>query len=154
MAPIVNTSQPVITRGVFPISVYSRVISLQAHVPAEAGAQYRTYTPKVGLRTWLLRMDIWLMNKSMDAILDLQFYLMTGTGEPVLPQNMIDEWVVINPVYDADIPGMMFVGPRQHFWWTMSRLYLGEARRFGLALENNSATVEVNAIASFQIAEG
>ena len=154
MAYILNKSQQVRVRAITPQPAYSRVISLQAHCADGIDSRVRRWTTQVGIITWLLRMDIWLMNRTQDGMMDCYFYLMTGIGEPNTPENMIDQWEVIIPVYHADIPGMWFGGPRQHFWWTMDVLYKGDLRRFGLVLHNLSATVPIEAIASFQISEG
>ncbi|GAI77650.1 unnamed protein product, partial [marine sediment metagenome] len=118
------------------------------------GAGAYTFTHSLGNKLWLLSVDIWLMNKSLTEVIDGAFYIRTGQGEITNVETIRDKWTNVIPMYKGDIEGFTYVGPREHFHWDMMVLYQEKERRFGIVLENFSATVEFTAISTFQISEG
>lgn len=154
MAFIVNRNQQIQQKGLAPKPHYSRVVALTTHVADEIGANQIVYTPVIGKSVWLLGVDVWLMNRSLAAVLDVYFYLMTGSGVPLRSGDMQAYWETIIPKYMQDLNRLEYIGPREHFSWQMDKYYVASERRFGMVLWNLSDTTECWATVTFRISEG
>ena len=138
MLPI-NRSQQVVTGGLNPRAVYSRVISCGTFLTAAAAYNFG-FTPPMGDNTWLFSVDVWigLRNQSLyeDTIFDVT------VGEKLLPIDTRAGFTFWN-TYNS----------RAHYHWEMRRLFKGKSRRFGIwgmTSARDGGIIE----ASFQISEG
>jgi len=154
MVTVANKSQQLLKAAVYPISAYSRVVCCRC-VAFTVGPWVGSWTPEVGDRVWLQRVQIKLDAKVQDPLNFTQFRIIAGTSTPQSIadlwnwENILPLWVGGHRVVDWEAyPGT------EDFDWTMSRLFKGEHRRFGVlaatSVNENKDLVRV----SFQIAEG
>lgn len=153
MAKIVNESQQVRAGAVYPISVYSRIVSVELTVAQGWGWTY-VVTPIVGNRVWLLSAKVWTQVMVVNAAQGIHFNLWAGgpgdvsladvtTWDRLMPKNDNMNMMMTWSITDGSLG----------FEWDLSRLFVGESRRFamtGTRIGPDAALLQ----ASFQIAEG
>lgn len=151
---VINKSQQLLKAAVYPISAYSRVVSCRC-VTTVIGGWAGSWTGEVGNRVWLQRVQVYLNAKAIDATRYTQFRIITGTSPPVSQADLWN-WENVLPLWvtgDRQVTWEAYAGSDK-FDWTMSVLYKGEHRRFGV-LAQTGVTDGLDLVkVSFQIAEG
>lgn len=151
---LVTMPQPITTGVQFPKSVYSRVVNLELHIPAGIGNGDFAFTPALGNNIWLLRVDVWFLRNDTGGQIGGFVYIGAGSAVPAHGGVIAMRWDLIVPNYSGAKPGLWWQGVDGHVGWDMRKLYTGEARRFGVSIENFSATLNWVALVSFVISEG
>ncbi|GAI64070.1 unnamed protein product [marine sediment metagenome] len=152
MAKIVTKGQRLVTGATNPGSVYSRVISCEAELPAGGGTFY-AFTPTVGEVVWLQGINLWLMIEPGGANVNVSFDVFTGVGKPTSYNNFVN-YEILLPVYQLGRPtSWRSHSENMHFGWSLRRLFTGRPRWFGIAGYDNSTNAG-SVMASFEISEG
>lgn len=153
MPQIANRAQQVYTGGVYPISAYSRVVSLQLSVEFGAGAIY-SYTPSLGNKLWLLEIQLSVREKPVNKDLWTSVYVSGGIGTPTGPADIV-AWDNVLPNYDETrrITNWVFYDGQSYMSWRLSKLYEGKQLRFAMIASRDIWGKDV-VRASFRIAEG
>lgn len=151
---VVNKSQQLLKAAVYPISAYSRVVSCNCWA-VTIGGWTGSWTTEVGNRVWLQRVQVKLDAKALDPLRYTQFRIITGT---IAPKAIADLWTWENilPLWDGGdrlVEWEAYPGT-EDFDWTMSVLYKGEHRRFGVLASTGVNEQKDLVRVSFQIAEG
>lgn len=151
---IVGRDQQAEMRRLHPKPAYSRVINLEVLVSDGLGGEGFNYTPPLGNRLWLLSVDLWFMNPTVDVTIGGFIYLRTGMAKPESAGEVAMKWASVIDDTTGIKPGIYWVGLNEHFHWDMMRLYEGQHRRFGVVIENFNVDQKWLCWASFQISEG
>jgi len=153
MPIIVNRNQQVRTGAVYPVSAYSRVVGFSLHIPADGNWHHAT-TPVVGQRVWLLRVTIRHCPRGPNVANYTLFETMTGRTRALTLAD-IGAWerVIPNIAEGGPSLSMRFGDGCTQYQEDMSKLYTGEARRFGVLAKRVGAGAD-NFEVSFLIAEG
>lgn len=154
MVTVINKSQQLLKAAVYPISAYSRVVSCRC-VPLVIGAWVGSWTGEVGNRVWLQRVKVVLDAKVLDPTRFTQFRIITGTMTPQVIGDLWN-WENILPLWVGgarQVEWEAYPGT-QEFDWTMSMLFKGEHRRFGVLAQTGVNETKDLVRVSFQIAEG
>lgn len=154
MSPIVNRSQQVYRGAVYPISAYSRVVSIELTVP-DTGITYFHTTPPVGNKVWLLQVKIMVFPKSINAGQGTGVRVLAGSGHNLSLQDVLG-WENVLPLYPPNNPIFPWTirDGIHSLEWDMTRLYEGKARRFAVTGFRGMGLGPDEIYASFQIAEG
>lgn len=153
MFQYVNTSQQVRAGAVYPISAYSRVVGFFLNIPADAAWHHAT-TPVLGQRIWLMRVTVRHCPRAANPANYTTFEIMTGRMRAVTLADI--------GLWEHVIPNIAEGGPRltvrlgdgcEMYEETMSKLYVGDARRFGILARRTGAGADGFQV-TFQIAEG
>lgn len=153
MPYIVNRNQQVRTGAVYPISAYSRVIGFFLSVPADAAWHFAT-TPVLGQRLWLLRVTIRHVPRAVNPAKYTAFEIMTGRMRALTLAD-IGAWEHVIPNIAEGGPSivMRICDGCNIYEETMSKLYTGDARRFGILARRTGAETDQMWV-TWQIAEG
>jgi len=153
MAQVINRSQQVVTAGLRPKAVYSRVVSCVAFVPTGPGAVY-SHTPKLGNNVWLYKVRVWGAPKTANMANQTLFRVLSGT-EPVANAAEILEWENILPLVSPGFANEVWTSYDGSgvFEWTMNRFFTGQGRMFGFWAERGPNGID-ELYASFEISEG
>lgn len=153
MAHTINKSQQMRVAGVYPISAYSRVVSFFLEIPQDGNWHHAT-TPVVGQRVWLLRVTIRHCPRGPNVANYTLFETMTGKTRALTLAD-IGAWerVIPNIADGGPSLSMRFGDGCNRYQEDMSRLYTGEARRFGVLAKRVGAGTDQFQV-SFLIAEG
>ena len=154
MAYILNGNQQVRVRGLQPIPVYSRVVSLRNTLPAD-NAWYWNVTGPLGNDLWLLEVKVFSMAKAVNAANYSQFRIYTGSGV-VNAMADFDAWDNVLPLhFPAGALGYWRIEDgRDEISWTMAKTLRGENRRLGyIARRPIGMGVDIITV-SYQISEG
>jgi len=153
MVRIANRSQQVYTGGIYPISAYSRIVSLDIEVSEGGGTGY-AYTNMLGNNLWLLEVKCWVREKPANIAQWTEVFLVTGQ---IKPQTLADiqTWENLLPKYQAETPETpwCFYDGNSFKNWEMSKRFMGQSRRFGIYAERSGIPEDVVNV-SFRIAEG
>lgn len=154
MSPLVSQGQP-IRRAVWsPGAGYSRVFGLACKADAGIGADDFAYSPKIGNRFWLRFMSLWYGGGEADNCAGT-IYITSGEGVPPNGEVVALRWDMVIPFWSGTTkPAIMLQGREGYIWWPMNRLYEGKELRFGLAIENGSATLPWWVNVWFEVSEG
>lgn len=154
MAFVVTRSQQVVTAGVYPISMYSRIETLAVTALGDGVWRYRL-TPKLGKNLWLLSVNVWTQPGPIVYFQGTEFRVFAGSGNPGSVAGL-ETWEEVVPVLAEDgSRGQWMLGDgKEHFAWTMSRYYKGAATRFALAYYRGPAQGFKGLYASFLVSEG
>lgn len=153
MPLVLTRSQQVRTGAVYPKSAYTRVVGFLLDVPAD-DLWHHANTHVLGQRVWLLRVKIRHIPRAVNPANYTSFEIKTGKMQ-ALTHADIDAWEFV-------IPFMAEGGPRgtmrlydgsTEYVEAMSKLYVGEARRFGINVRRAGAGVDLFQV-TFLIAEG
>ena len=151
---VVQRNQQEEMRRRYPKPVYSRVVNLEVLVSDGVGGYGFNYTPPLGNRLWLLSVDLWFMNPTIDVKIGGFIYLRTGDVRPKDYGDVAMNWDSVIDDSTGIKPGIYWEGINAHFRWDMMRFYEGKGRRFGVTIENFNVDQNWLCWASFQISEG
>lgn len=139
MAKIINKSQQLRTGAVYPISAYTRVIGFNIILPADANWYYAT-TPVLGQRIWLLRVKVRHCPRVANTANYSNFEILTGKMRAHTLADIGNWEYVIPNAADGHANITFRIGDGCDEWKeTMSKLYVGEARRFGILAQRIGA---------------
>ncbi len=141
-------------RRLHPKPAYSRIVNLEVLVSDGIGGYGFNYTPPLGNRIWLLSVDLWFINPTLDVLIGGFIYLRTGDTKPASAGEVAMRWDSVIDDSTGIKPGIYWRGLSQHFRWDMMRFYEGRGRRFGVMIENSNIYQSWLCWASFQISEG
>jgi len=153
MPRVINKVQQVLHTGIYPMSMYSRVVSLRLVLRPLLGEAF-VITPVVGNNVWLLGVDVWPDVKAVDNDQVSYFRLYAGAGEQVNADG-VKAWENILPL-SANLPGETYWGVLDGmpgFHWTMAKYFKGNSRRFGIVGTRFGEDFGMLYV-SFQISEG
>lgn len=153
MPIIVNEGQQVRAGAVYPISVYSRVVSVDLAVAQAWGWTY-VVTPVMGNRVWLLGIKVWPQVMAINAAQGIDFELFDG-GPGDVSLADVQTWDRLLPKVNNTnvmVPWAITDGSAG-FEWDLSRLFVGESRRFALVGTRTGPDAALLQV-SFRIAEG
>lgn len=154
MVRIVNKAQQLTAGVVRPTSGYSRVFGLACKAAVGVGAGDFAYSPPMGRSVWLRFMSIWYGGSDSANNCAGTIYVSSGTGVPTA-LIISTQWEIVVPFWAGTTkPAIMVQGREGYLSWPMSRPYTGESRRFGLRIENGSASRPFWVNVWFEIAEG
>ena len=139
--------------GVYPISAYSRVVSISLGATSTLPPQV-DYTPVLGNRIWLLGIKAWVAAKAIDSAQYTTLSFWYGYGKPTT-QAAMQEWRELIPFGGHLVPRVpwYFYDGDLEKSWDFSMLFVGESKRFGIIADRNVA--DANAVqVSFIISEG
>ncbi|MBA7469662.1 hypothetical protein ES707_04935 [subsurface metagenome] len=152
MAKIVTKGQRLVTGAKNPGSVYSRVVSCEAELPA-GGGTFFAFTPTVGEIVWLLHVDLWLIIAPGGANIEVAFDVFTGVGRPTSYDDFVN-YEILLPIYRLGRPTSWHSHSENvHFSWSLRRLFSTHPHWFGIAGYDNSTNAG-SIMASFEIFEG
>lgn len=154
MPIIVNRAQQVYTGGVYPISAYSRVVSVGLSLDA-IGTVAWNYTGRVGNKVWLTHVKIKCEPKPANQAQATAVTLYAGQGVPN-SQADLDSWERILPFFNdlrQPIP-WVFTDGIDKMEWDLSILYKGKNRRFAVEGFRAGGFRSDSLMVSFTIAEG
>lgn len=151
---VVQRNQQEESRRLNPKPAYSRVINLEVLVSDGLGGEGFNYTPPLGNRLWLLSVDLWFMNPTLDVQIGGFIYLRTGKAKPASAGDLAMKWDSVIDDSTGIKPGMYWTGLNQHLRWDMMKFYEGSGRRFGVMIENFNVDQKWLCWASFQVSEG
>lgn len=151
---VVNRNQQVVTTGISPRAVYSRVVNLYLYMAAGLGVDDFQITPPLGNNLWLMEMSLTCFPNSVVNKGQAFVYVMAGSGKEPTLNEVLNNWDQVIPNYGAAKPGFQYYGLQQRFVWPMNRRYMGQARRFGCVVNQLSATVAIRFWVSFTFSEG
>lgn len=154
MAFVVTRSQQVVTAGIKPRAVYSRVINLTVQVPAGLAQEDFAFTPAIGNRVWLLGVDLFVMTLEVDVVVSGFVYIRSGVGKPQSASEVATKWNPVIQNYGGPKPGFYFSAIQDHYHWNMNKFYEAGAVRFGVMATSLVDIVSWRAWVSFQISEG
>lgn len=153
MARILNREQQLRVAGIYPISAYSRVISVFLNIPQDGNWHY-AHTPPVGNKVWLLRCTVRHCARSPNVNNYTNFELVTGTARARAVGDLMAWSIIIQNMVEAGPSITLQLGDGCICYQEdMSRLYTGENRRFGVVAKRVGAGVD-QFFTSFLIAEG
>ncbi|MBA7522327.1 hypothetical protein ES705_14445 [subsurface metagenome] len=151
---IVGRDQQAEVRRRYPKPAYSRIVNLEVLVADGLDGVGFNYTPPLGNRLWLLSVDLWFINPTLDVLIGGFVYLRTGDTKPESAGEVAMKWQSVIDDSTGIKPGIYWTGLNAHFHWDMMRFYEGRGRRFGVMIENFNQYQQWLAWASFQISEG
>ena len=153
MARIINKDQQVVRRGVSPRPYYSRVIGFFLYVIDDGNWHYAN-TPVLGQRIWLLRVTIRHCPRPANPVNFTNYEILTGKTRPhTLADIGTWEYVIPNAA-EADVNISFQIGDGcNEISESMSKLYDGEARRFGIIAQRVGTGADKLWV-SFLISEG
>ncbi len=154
MAELITSSQALRFSILFPRGVHSRVITLELVVPAGVGADDFKFSSIVGLNTWVLSIDWWIAGLQSGLHLGCFFQASTGTGEPGNSGVIFLEWTPLIPHFGIKPFPVIHWNDNINLHFQMNHLITGEARRFGVAMQNFSTTNQLRALIAIQFSEG
>lgn len=154
MVEVVNKSQQLFKAAVYPISAYSRIVYIRFPLMRIGASDGGGHTPGLGNRVWLQGIDLWLQPMDAVGFMIVNMNLMAGGVREPVPVNIRDTWDPIMQASFGPTPTMLIQGNDIHMHWTMSKLYTGDARRFGVYAQILGAGVACMGMVAFQIAEG
>lgn len=154
MAEVVNTSQQVISAGIRPRAHYTRLLSTFAQVLGDGVWVYQT-TEAVGQQTWLLGVDIWVMQKAINLQQMTMIQLKTGQGIPTTIATM-QTWQDLFPIQAVTAPfsDWLITDGTAHLRLNVCRIFKGTARRFGFLALRDIGTGLDRVYVTFEISEG
>jgi hypothetical protein len=154
VAKLTTKNQRIVTGVTYPKSGYSRVVSCVAYVD-ETSTHARGYTLPIGIRVWLLSVDVWFSPAGEVPGRRIETRILTGAGEPAGPGQILS-WDNVLPLNFPDGPDKPWVqeGLLEHMSWNMCQLFEGKERRFGIWIKMSPMEQVLNVYASFQISEG
>lgn len=152
MATVVNKSQQVVTAGLKPAAEYSRVIAVYAAAGA-GGVWGFGYSPSFGKESRLLKIDVTVQIEPNGELQRSWFSIHRGSGIPAQRQD-VQAWdrLIDFGVYGGT-HGMPVIGPWRQFSWDLTRIFSGEANRFGVLFWNGSSNNGVVHV-FFKMSEG
>lgn len=118
------------------------------------GTAMQMVTPPLGNRIWLLGIDIWFMNYTVDTPVHGLVVISTGQGAEPTPNEVVYQWESLLPAIGNNGPWFHWFGVRGHRHYSMMKFYEGTARRFAAYMENFEADKQWYAHVSFEISEG
>jgi len=154
MPTIANRAQQVYTGGMYPVSAYSRIMGLGVTV-LEDGVFKWNITPPVGNKVWLLNVTVRCNPKPANLSQGTLITLYAGEGL-VTQEADFEYWDKILPILNQDntiLPVLMTDGVNE-MSWSMSKLYKGDHRRFGIGANRLGGFMTDAIYAEFTIAEG
>lgn len=153
--PRLVTSHPGIVNGVLhPRGRGSRVFGLSCKAAAGIGVADFAYSPPLGKEFWLLFVGIHYCGATPADFVMGNIYISFGVGVPT-GGIIATQWEILIPFWAGTTkPAIMVIGIDQFLSFPMSRLFKQQALRFGLSVENGSATRPFWVDAWFQISEG
>lgn len=150
---VVNRSQQVVKSGLNPKSSYSRLVCLDV-APLAAGPLVYAFTPAFGQNVWLLGLWIQHMPRAASIVDFTSVLLKAGSG---LPTNLIDisAWDNILGIVQIEgiPPGLRIYDGLHALSWSMSRLFTGQGRRFGIIAARTGAGNDLVQV-QLEISEG
>lgn len=154
MPIVINKSQQMLKAAVYPISAYSRVVYIRVPLIAAVLLHGGGHTPGLGNRIWLQGIDVWFQPMNAFGFMIVNLSLMAGGAREPDPVNIRDTWEPIMHASYGPTETILLQGNDIHMHFTMSKLYVGEARRFGVYAEILGIGVDCMGLVAFQIAEG
>ncbi|MBA7474767.1 hypothetical protein ES707_10121 [subsurface metagenome] len=152
MAKIVSSSQRLVTAGINPGSMYSRIVSCRLTMAAPFTYKF-TYTPVVAANLWLLGIDVWFCCAS-ETDESIDWGIGSGRKAPLTYASYADNYPSIMQVTERDQPVPWSTECRdRNFHWSLRQRLEGEPRQFGLWAFSGGPTV-FYIYASFEISEG
>lgn len=154
MAEVVNKSQQVFISGQRPVSTYSRVVGLIAQTPEGSGLVDCHITPPLGNRLWLLGGSIsWFgYHPAITCAGWIRIYY--GQGIVTTYAQMAATWKEVILMYGFFQGSFYALGDKGSLPYSCSKLFEGDALRFGLGIRNAKVDNYFHVIALFTIAEG
>lgn len=137
-----------------PKPVYSRRVCLDLKADKGSGQADMQVTPPLGNRLWLLSIDIWFMNYTIDVVTQGWIVISTGGGKKPTAQDVVYNWDNLLPVIGTKKPWFQWFGIRGERHYSMMRFFEGTERRFGAYIENKQNNIDWYAHVSFEISEG
>lgn len=154
MPKLINRDRRIITGVRSPESVYSRPFGLACKTAPGIGNTDNAYSPPLGKSFYLKFMGVWYGGGDPAAICGGTIYISTGTGIPV-GEDISTRWEILIPFWAGTTkPAIMVIGQSDYIFWPMNRLFEQKARRFGLRIENGTATNPFWVNVWFEISEG
>lgn len=153
MPLVLTKSQQLLAGAMYPISAYTRVVGFLLDVPAD-NLWHHASTHVLGQRLWLLRVKIRHIPRAVNPANYTSFEIKTGKMQAVTHAD-IDAWEFVIPVMaeGGTRETMRLYDGSTEYSETMSKLYTGEARRFGINVRRAGAGVDLFQV-TFLIAEG
>jgi hypothetical protein len=154
MAKLVNKPQAIRAGVMYPNPGYSRVFGLACKAAAGIGVNDFAYSPPIGAPFRLLGVNLWFAGDKTEKFTGGTIYIATGTGVPTAGQ-IATQWEIVIPFWAGlTKPAIMVRGAAGTLDWSMNRLYVAEALRFGMTIENGYALGTFWVNAWFKISEG
>ena len=154
MAKLLLRNQQLIYGTLYPRGVYSRVFGLSCKVLAGIGNDDLAYSPPLGATFWLVFVGIHYCGGLAADPCAGTIYISFGTGVPT--GNIVATvWEILIPFWAGTTkPAIMVQGTDQYLWFPINRPFTREALRFGMVIENGSATRPFWVDTFFGISEG
>lgn len=154
MPLIINRSQQIVTAGVYPRSVYSRMLLFRMTVPAIAPFMDGGVTPVVGQRVWILGIDIWIYPMAAAGWLGIESSFMYGTQQETNLTVIRTQWESLMRFSRPGTQSVFYFGPGGHQHYDMNVLLKGQAWRFGLVSSQAIVCPQCNVMVGLHICEG
>ena len=153
MAEVVSANRRIVTGVTYPKAVYSRVVCCHVIVAAGVGVSSMDLTHAVGGDVWLLGMDLWAYHRAAADWVGGFIWPRTGSGKDPSASQMINQWEQIIDLSAVGKQAIYWLGEEHHWSFNFTRLFTGEARRFGVAVQNGF-DLTWDLFAAFTISEG
>lgn len=151
---VVPRNQQAEMQRLHPKPVYSRVINLTIQVPVGLGSEDYAVSAPIGNRVWLLGVNLYVMNLSVDIVCSGFIYISTGMETKADAEMIAVKWDPVIREYGGPKPCFYYSGNRDKFHWDMMQFYEGSGRRFGIAGFSTSIYEVMRCWVSFEISEG
>jgi len=153
MPTIANRAQQVYTGGMYPVSAYSRIVSLQCLASQLFGEQF-AYSPMLGKNFWVLEIQCWVLAKPANHSQATTVMIGCGEVEPHSAEE-IRGWENILKKYPMGpgVPRWFFHDGVEYKQWNLSKLFKGGLRRLGITAMRVGWQSDIVQV-SFRIAEG
>ncbi len=151
MATVVNSSQLIVSGGLLPASVYSRVVVCSEYV-AMGFSPVVAVTESLASRLRLLGVDVWVEMEAVARFDEAHLSIRRGFHDPGIDGD-INAWeTVITPRSHMGILPIRLGLDNTHLHWDLCKLYEGGGQRFAIKTSVTGAT-QGWVYASFQISE-
>lgn len=148
-----NKNQQVYTGGFYPISAYTRVVSVLVTANQGTGPTFQI-SPQFGQDFWLLNIRCWVTAKAIDPTRVTSVSFRYGIGVPANAAALMawDEVLPLTGLGGARSNWLFYDGAESKSW-EMSRRYTGQGQRLAVWAARSHASNDVVQV-SFLIAEG
>ena len=151
---IVGRNQQEEVARLHPMTAYSRQVCIELHVLKGSGAADWFTTPPLGNRLWLLGIDIWFINPTVDVLIKGWLVITTGSNKKPTAPQVVYEWEPLLPLVGHSGTWLEWCGIRCHRHYSMRKFFQGSERRFAAYVENKTDLTDWYAHVSFEISEG
>lgn len=151
---VLGQDQQRIVGETYPVPSYSRVFGLFLSCAAGIGEPDSQISPPIGNRVWLLGIHVHFMPELPVATPGCFLHLTTGQNPKATGEENTTRWENLIPSYGGAKKAIFWRDAPMELIFSMRVLFTGASRRFGVTVENFSATKGLNVNVFFEISEG